>query len=60
MVDLFAFKRFDSKAADLEKKLKKLDKGMILKFIEKNKDNIKYLDTNVKVSTKYKIITFYQ
>ena len=35
MNDLFAPKRFDSKAGDLEKKPKKLDKCMTLKAIEK-------------------------
>ena len=37
MVDLYAPKRFVSKADDLEKKLKKLDKGMVLKVIERKK-----------------------
>ena len=37
MVDLFAPKRFDSKADDLENKFIKLDKGMVLKFIERKK-----------------------
>ena len=31
MVDLFAPKRFDSKAADLKNEIKKIDKVMILK-----------------------------
>ena len=40
VVDIFAPKRFDSTAANFEKKFKKIDKGMILKVIErKNKDN---------------------
>jgi len=40
IVDLFAPKCFDSEAIDFEKKLKKLDKGMILKVIERiDKDN---------------------
>jgi len=37
MVDLFAPNRIDSKADDLENKFKKLDKGMVLKFIERKK-----------------------
>ena len=37
MVDLFAPKLFDSKAADLEKKFKKLGKCMPLKVTDKNK-----------------------
>ena len=41
--DLFAPKRFDSKAADLKKKLKKLDRDMILMVVErKEKYNINY------------------
>ena len=40
IVDLFAPKRFNSKATDLEKKLKKLDKVMILKVIEKKRNTI--------------------
>ena len=56
MVDLFALNRFDSKAADLEKKFKKLDKNMILKVIgRKNSDNINYLDIGIELSTKYEI-----
>ena len=52
MVDLFAPKRFDCKAADLIKKLKKLEKGIILKAIErKNIDKINYLD--IELNTKY-------
>ena len=35
MIDLFAPKRFNNKAADLEKKILKLGKGMILKVIER-------------------------
>ena len=35
MVDIFARKRFDSKVADLEKKMKKLEEGLILKVIER-------------------------
>jgi len=54
IVDLFVTKRFDSKAADLQKKLTKLDKYMILKVRkEKNKEKINYLDTDVELSTKY-------
>ena len=54
MVDLFAPKRFDFKAVDFGKKLKKLDKGMILKVIErKNEDNTNYLDIDIKLSTEY-------
>ena len=53
MVDLFAPKRFDSKAADFENKLKILDKGMILKVIERKwKDDDNYLDTDIELSTK--------
>jgi len=37
MVCIFAPKRFDSKAADIENKLKKLDKGVILKVTEREK-----------------------
>ena len=40
MVDLFAPKRFDSKADDLDEKIKKLDKGMVLKVIERKKQII--------------------
>jgi hypothetical protein len=51
MFDLFAPKRFDSKSTDLEKKILKLDKAMILKVIErKNKDNINYLDIDIELS----------
>ena len=54
MIDLFAPKRFDSKAVNFEKKLKELDKGVILKVIErKNKDNITYFDIDIEPSTKY-------
>ena len=35
MVDVFAPKRFDSKAADLDKKLKKIVKAMILRLRKK-------------------------
>lgn len=53
MVDIFAPKRFDSKAADFEKKFKKIekDKGMILKVIErKGKDNNNYLDIDIELN----------
>ena len=40
MVDLFALNRFDSKAADLEKKFKKLDKNMILKVTGRKNQEI--------------------
>ena len=54
MVDLFAPKCFDFKVADLEKKFKKLDKGIILKAIErKGKDNNNHLDIGIELSTKY-------
>ena len=47
-------KRFDSKAADLLKKLKKIDKGAILKAFEiKSKDNINYLDIDIELSSKH-------
>ena len=53
MVDLFPPKCFDSKATDLEKKIQKLDKGMILDVIErKGKDNNNYLDIDIDLSTK--------
>jgi len=54
MVDLFAPKRFDSKAADLENKFQKLDTVMILMVIErKGKHNNNYLDTDNELFTKY-------
>ena len=40
IVDLFAPKRFDTKAADLEKQFKKLDESMILKVIIKRVTSI--------------------
>ena len=42
MVDIFTPSRFDAKAADFEKKFKILDKGMILKVIER-----KYKDKQI-------------
>ena len=54
MVDLFAPKHFDFKPTNLEKKLKKLDKGIIFKVIDRKiKDKINYLDTDTELSTKY-------
>ena len=50
MVDLFAPKHFDFKPTDLEKKFKKLDKGIILKVIDRK---INYLDIDTELSTKY-------
>ena len=57
-VDIFTPKRLDSKAAEFENKLKKLDKGMILMATDRQgKDN--YLDIDIKLSIKYKIILNY-
>ena len=43
MVDLFVPRRVDSKAVDFEKKFKELDKGMILKIIERKIKMIKII-----------------
>ena len=54
MVDLFEPNYFDSKVAGLDKKLKKIVKGMILKAFErKGKDSNNNLDTDTELSTKY-------
>ena len=45
IVDPFSPKSFDSKAVDLEKEFKKLDKGLVLNVIERtNKNKINYFD----------------
>ena len=54
MVDPFSPKGFDSNAADIEKKFKKLDKDAVLKDIErKNADKINCSDIDIELSIEY-------